>query len=106
MAWNPQLTSLIGFVCEDGSLHMADAKLQVILKDTAGAAADQPVAPAAIQFSWNGSSPKCSIRYATPLQDRNGVLADSIWADLLLPQAKILPLIPQVSTLLTSNHQD
>lgn len=29
MAWNPQLPSLLGFVCEDGSLHMADADSQV-----------------------------------------------------------------------------
>ncbi len=29
MAWNPQLPSLLGFVCEDGSLHMADADLKV-----------------------------------------------------------------------------
>ena len=29
LAWNPQLPSLMGFVCEDGSLHMADADSQV-----------------------------------------------------------------------------
>ena len=29
MAWNPQLPSLLGFVCEDGSLHIADADSQV-----------------------------------------------------------------------------
>ena len=31
MAWNPHLPSLMGFVCEDGSLHMADPQLQVSL---------------------------------------------------------------------------
>lgn len=29
MAWNPHLTTVLAFVCEDGTLHMVDAESQV-----------------------------------------------------------------------------
>ena len=32
VAWNRQLPSLVGYVCEDGSLHMADSASQVCVQ--------------------------------------------------------------------------